>query len=240
MLERVTVDTAQIPGDGELVLARHGDDWAVQVGGQMLMSSRMHDSEIALAERALDLCEDPASVLVGGLGLGYTLRAVLDRVPDDAEVTVAELVPELVEWNRTHLAELNDQPLEDPRTCVVVGDVYDVIKRAPGRFDAILLDVDNGPSALTQAKNNRLYTDAGVRACRAALAPGGVLAVWSAGVNERYEQRLRRFGFDVELQRVPARVGSPSKHVLFIGVALHDSAQSAGVGRKRSRFSRSR
>jgi spermidine synthase len=132
-------------------------------------------------------------------------------------VTVAELVPELVEWNRTHLASLNDHPLDDPRCRVEVGDVFDTIKRSPGRFDVILLDVDNGPSALTQAKNQRLYVDAGVRACYAALAPGGVLAVWSAGPNAKYERRLERFGFEVDVERVSAREGSRASHVLFLG-----------------------
>ncbi len=217
MLEWVTVETARIPGGNEFVLGRHGDDWAVRVDGRMLMGNRMHDSEMALAERAIDRCDDPLSVLVGGLGLGYTLRAVLDQMPEDAEITVAELVPELVQWNRTHLAGLNDHPLDDPRCRVVVGDVHDTIKRPPRRYDVILLDVDNGPSALSQAKNQRLYSDAGVRACYAALERGGVLAVWSLGPNARYEHRLQRFGFDVDVQRVPARAGSRAKHVLFLG-----------------------
>jgi spermidine synthase len=180
------------------------------------MSNRMHDSEIALAEHAFDRADEPRHVLVGGLGLGYTLRAVLDIAADDASVTVAELVPELVEWNRQHLGPLNDHPLDDPRVHVAVGDVFDTLKRSRRTFDVILLDVDNGPQALAQEKNQRLYSDGGVRVCEAALTSGGVLGVWSAGPNARYERRLESFGFDVEVLRVAARTGSRAKHVLFL------------------------
>lgn len=218
MLSWTTVETARVADGGELVLARRGDDeWVVRIDQRLLMTNRMHDSEIALAERALEYLTDVQSVLVGGLGLGYTLRAVLDRVPENAEVTVVELVPELAEWNRKHLGALNEHPLDDPRCSVVIDDVFDLIKRSPGEFDVILLDVDNGPRALTQAKNQRLYDRAGVRACRKALRPGGVVGVWSAGPNAKYERQLQGNGFDVEVLRVHARVGSRAKHVLFLG-----------------------
>jgi spermidine synthase len=224
MLPWITVATARID-KSELVLARHGDDWVVRVGSRVLMTNRVHESEEALAEEALDRRvregeDEPARVLVGGLGLGYTLRAVLDAVGPDTSVTVAELVPDLVAWNRTHLAELNDHPLDDPRCEVVVGDVLDVIKRSPRTFDVILLDVDNGPEAISQAKNERLYGDAGVRACHAALVKGGVLAVWSAGPNARYERRLASHGFDVDIVRARARTGSRVRHVLFLGLRV--------------------
>jgi spermidine synthase len=156
-------------------------------------------------------------VLVGGLGLGYTLRATLDLLPEDGHVTVAELVPELVDWNRKHLYHLNDHALEDPRCEVVVGDVFDVISRRRRTFDVILLDVDNGPHALSQVKNQRLYGDGGTRACWNALRPGGVLGVWSAGPNAKYAARLARFGFAPEVLRVPARSGGRAAHVLFLG-----------------------
>ena len=195
MLESQTIDTARVEGGSEFVLARHDEEWIVRVDGRVLMSSRMHDSEEALAEHALERCDDPETVLVGGLGLGFTLRAVLDRVPEDARVTVAELVPELVGWNRTHLAELHDHSLDDPRCHVVVGDVFDHIKRSAKTYDVILLDVDNGPVALSSAKNQRLYSEYGVRACHQALRPAGVLAVWSSGPNARFERRLGRRRF---------------------------------------------
>lgn len=216
MLQWVTVATARV-GGSEFVLARHGNDWVVRVDGRMLMSNRVHDSEIALAEQAIARADDPRRILVGGLGLGYTLRAVLDVVEPEAEVTVAEVVPDLVDWNRRLLGDLNDHPLDDPRCQVVVGDVFDLIKRSPRKFDVILLDVDNGPMALAQATNQRLYGDAGVRACRDALAPGGVVGVWSAGPSAKYAARLERFGLDVEVRFEAARTGARGKHVLFLG-----------------------
>ena len=216
MLKWDTVERARIADGSELVLARHGDDWVIRFGERILMSNRMHDSEEALADKALERADEPRSVLVGGLGLGYTLRSVLDAVSESVDVTVAELVPELVNWNRTHLGGLADHPLDDPRCRVVVGDVFDLIKRSRDAYDVILLDVDNGPQALAQPKNQRLYGDPGVRACRAALRENGVLAIWSAGPNARYERKLTSFGFDVEVVRVAARAGSRARHVLFV------------------------
>ena len=220
MLESQTIETARVEGGSEFVLARHDQEWIVRVDGRVLMSSRMHDSEEALAEHALERCDDPETVLVGGLGLGFTLRAVLDRVSKDARVTVAELVPELVAWNRTHLAELHDHSLDDERCSVVVGDVYDHIKHSPRTYDVILLDVDNGPIALSSAKNQRLYAEYGVRACYQALRPGGVLAVWSSGPNARFERRLASNGFGVDVLRVAARKGSRARHVIFMAEHL--------------------
>lgn len=220
MLESQTIDSARIEGGSEFVLARHDEEWIVRVDGRVLMSSRMHDSEEALAEHALERCHDPKAVLVGGLGLGFTLRAVLDQVPADTKVTVTELVPELVGWNRTHLSQLNDQALDDPRVEVVVGDVYDTIKHSARSFDVILLDVDNGPVALSSAKNQRLYSEYGVRACHQALRADGVLAVWSSGPNARFERRLASAGFDVEVMRVAARKGARARHVIFMAERL--------------------
>jgi spermidine synthase len=217
MLEWETVDSAHLADGTEFVLARHDDDWVVRVAGRILMSSRMHDSEEALAERAIERVSDPHTVLVGGLGLGFTLRAVLDCVPDDSEVTVAELVPELVGWNRTHLGALTDHPLNDARCEVVVGDVLDTIKRSARKFDVILLDVDNGPVALSNVRNQRLYSDWGLLACHAALRPHGVLAVWSAGPNARFERRMANAGFKVDIMRVAARQGHRARHILFVG-----------------------
>jgi spermidine synthase len=216
MLKWDTVESARV-GNDEFVLARHGDDWVVRVDQRMLMSSRLYQSEIALAEHALERADAPQRVLVGGLGLGYTLRATLDLLPEDAHVTVAELVPELVDWNRRLLHHLNDNVLDDPRCEVVVGDAFDLIARSKRTFDVILLDVDNGPRALSQVKNQRLYSDGGTRACWNALTPGGVLAVWSAGPNAKYSARLARFGFRTETLRVPARTGGRAAHVLFLG-----------------------
>ena len=221
MLLWPTVETARFAGK-EFVLARHGDDWVVYVEQCVLMTNCWHDSEIALAEEAISRVKEARRILVGGLGLGYTVRAVLDRVSKDAEVTVAEFVPELVDWNRRILGALNDHPLDDPRCRVVVGDVFDVIRSSPGGFDVVLLDVDNGPRALSQVKNQQIYGDIGVRACHASLRPEGVLAVWSAGPNAKYAHRLERFAFDVEVLHVPARIGSRATHVLFLAKSRLD------------------
>lgn len=216
MLDWSAVATARV-GGSTFVLARNGDDWVVRVDERVLMSNRVHQSEITLAEVAIDRAEDPQHVLVGGLGLGYTLRAALDLLPPEGHVTVAELVPELVQWNREHLHELHDSALDDPRCEVVVGDVFELITRSKRTFDVMLLDVDNGPQALSQAKNQRLYGDSGTRACWEALTPGGVLCVWSANPNAKYAARLARFGFEPEVLRVPARAGGYTTHVLFLG-----------------------
>lgn len=186
--------------------------------GKSLMSSRMHGSEQALAALALRRLQVPdACVLVGGLGMGFTLRATLDLLPEDATVVVAELVPAVVEWNRGALGTLAGHPLRDARVQVEIGDVADTLHASPGGFDAVLLDVDNGPDAFTATTNARLYNDQGLAAARAALKAGGVLAVWSAWEDRRFEQRLRYAGFVVQIERVRGRLkkGGP-KHTIFL------------------------
>ena len=185
------------------------------------MSSRMHGSEEALATAAcrhLRTAEWP-QVLVGGLGMGFTLAATLSLLPPDAIVTVAELVPAVVEWNRGPLGACAGHPLNDRRVRVAVGDVGFILRGNPGRFDAILLDVDNGPAALTTPANQGLYDNAGVAASYVALRIGGVLAVWSAWDDRKFEQRLRFHGFAAQTDRVRARLkkGGPH-HTIFIGV----------------------
>jgi spermidine synthase len=220
MLDWPTVERTRIADGTEFVLGRHGDDWVIRCGLQILMSNRMHSSEESLAEIALARVASPRAVLVGGLGLGYTARAVLDGVSQEAEVTVQELVPELVDWNRRYLGMLADYPLADPRCRVVVGDVFDALNRSPATFDVILLDVDNGPQRLTQAKNQRLYGEGGIRACLAALRPNGILAVWSTAPNARYQRGLEKRAAEVEVLSVPARVGSKLQHTVFVAKRL--------------------
>ncbi|HSD22289.1 MAG TPA: hypothetical protein VLC54_19725, partial [Anaeromyxobacter sp.] len=203
MIPWETVDRARAPDGAELVLARRGDEWAVRAAGHVLMTSRAHGSEEALAAKALARAAAPRDVLVGGLGLGFTLRAALDRLPPGARVIVAELVPALVAWNRGLVAHLAGRPLDDPRVRVAPGDVLERIAGSAGAFDAILLDVDNGPAALAHPANDRLYGEAGVRACHTALRRRGVLAVWSAGQDARYLARLERAGFTAEAMVVP-------------------------------------
>jgi spermidine synthase len=219
MIDWPTVERARMADGTEFVLGHHRGDWVIRVGLQVLMSNRMHASEESLAELALARVGRPRAVLVGGLGLGYTARAVLDRVSAEAEVTVGELVPELVDWNHRYLGALAGHPLADPRCRLLVGDVFDTLRCSPASFDVILLDVDNGPRDLTQAKNQRLYGDGGVRACLAALRPSGVLAVWSSGPNARYQRALEKRAADVEVRSVPARVGSKLRHWVFIAKA---------------------
>ena len=203
-----------------MALTLRDTEYVILVGGKPLMSSRMHGSEEALAALA---CADARlrkhpRVLVGGLGMGFTLRATLDLLPPGATVIVAELVPAVVDWNRTHLAPLAGRPLDDPRVQVEMGDVGALLRRERAAFDAILLDVDNGPESFTTGSNDTLYDNAGVAAAHGALRKGGRLAVWSAWEDRKFEQRLRHYGFTVTVERVRARLkqGGP-RHTIFVG-----------------------
>ena len=219
MIEWPTVERTRIADGTEFVLGRFGEAWVIRVGPQILMSTRMHDSEEALAEVALGRVANPSAILVGGLGLGYTARAVLDRVAGDAVVTVLELMPELVDWNRRYLGALAGEPLLDPRCKIVVGDVFDTLRDSPAAFDVILLDIDNGPRGLYHPKNQRLYGEHGIGVCLAALRPGGILAVWSQGPSARYMRKLEKVATDVEMLTVPGRKGWSTRHVLFLAKA---------------------
>jgi spermidine synthase len=191
----------------------------IRVGGRELMSSRAHGSEEELAELACRPHAQAAAprVLVGGLGLGYTLRATLDILPRGARVVVAEIVSAVVEWNRGPLAPLAGRPLDDARVSVEGCDVAHLLRRGP-RWDAILLDVDNGPIALTRMANHVLYTQVGLGVAKAALRPGGTLAVWSAAPDRAFVTRLRKAGFTAEAVDVPARgVAGGPMHTIFVG-----------------------
>jgi len=207
--------------DGEdMRLTRQGSEYVILASGKPLMSSRMHGSEEALAAlgcRDARMRETPC-VLVGGLGMGFTLRATLDVLPPDATVVVAELVPAVVDWNHGPLGPLAGHPLKDPRVTIAIGDVAATLRSSTRRFDAILLDVDNGPAAFTASHNTGLYDDGGLAVVRRALKDGGVLAVWSAWEDRRFEQRLRHGGFVVQVERVRARLkkGGP-RHTIFLG-----------------------
>jgi spermidine synthase len=208
------------PDGTDMRLMRRDDEHVILADGKPLMSSRMHGSEEALARLACRGVRtlDRPRVLVGGLGMGFTLRAVLDLLPAAASVTVVELVPAVIDWNRAALGALAGHPLKDPRVRIEIADVGFTLRAHAGRFDVILLDVDNGPAAFTAAGNAALYDNAGVAAAHAALVPGGTLAVWSAWEDRKFEQRLRYHGFDVEVSRVRARLekGGP-KHTIFLG-----------------------
>jgi spermidine synthase len=200
------LDSATIPGDGgEMRLYRRGSEFSIRVGAYELMNSRVHGSEDALASLVCARFGDTRSrrILVGGLGMGFTLAAVLQHVGPASEVVIAELVPAVVAWHRGPLAVVSKGTLDDPRVAIREADVGEVIRNERGAFDAILLDVDNGPAGLTSKKNDRLYDAAGLRAAHAALRPGGMLAVWSAGPDERFTKRLRQASFETE--EVPVR-----------------------------------
>jgi len=200
------------PDGSEVVLYQHDRDFLIKAGGHELMNSRQHESELELARLGCaHLKERKApAVLVGGLGLGYTLRETLEMLGTGAEIVVGELLGDLVDWNRNQLCELNGNALKDKRVSVSVGDVLNIIAREEKRFDAILLDIDNGPSAMTDAANDRLYSREGIEACRNALRERGCLAVWSAEASKPFEKLLMRCGFHVRRFRVPAYKGSKS------------------------------
>ena len=207
------------PDGATLKLVRRGDEYLILADGAVLMSSRMHGSEEALASLACQLLRTlkQPCVLIGGLGMGFTLRATLDLLALDATVVVAELVPAVVEWNRGVLGPLAGHPLEDKRVVVKTGDVAVTLRAGRGQFDAVLLDVDNGPAAITASNNAGLYDERGIANVRAALKRDGVLAVWAAKDDRKFEQRLRDGGFDVQVHRVRARLkkGGP-RHTIFL------------------------
>jgi spermidine synthase len=204
----VLLDQVKVPGDGgEMKLYQRAFEFSISVKNEELMNSRMHGSEDALAEltcRQIAKRKDPR-ILIGGLGMGFTLGAALEHLGDHARVDVAELVPAVVQWNRTHLADLAGRPLDDPRVTVRESDVRLVIKEQAAAYDAILLDVDNGPDGLTHEGNDRLYTHGGLAAAKAALKPGGILGVWSAEPDKSFSKRLRGSGFSIAEVSVRAR-----------------------------------
>jgi spermidine synthase len=217
MKPRELIGTAQTPGGVELRLFRHDGDYVIAVDANELMNSRLGGSEEALAVMTIDrLCAGDPHLLVGGYGMGFTLRAALARLGPGARVTVAELVPEIIDWARGPMAELTAGCLDDPRVRLLAGDVAAEIAAADKRYDAILLDVDNGPSGLTRAANDRLYSRPGLAAAKAALRPGGVLAIWSAAPDAAFSRRLAEAGFKVEQATVRARSnGKGPRHIIW-------------------------
>ena len=207
------VDTAQLPGGGELLLWRRGDDYSIQFEDDELMGNQVRHSEEALATLVCErLSHRDGRILIGGLGMGFTLGAALSSLSPAAEVVVAELVPEIVKWARGPLAHLFQDHLVDPRLSLEMADVHDVIIRQEAAFDAILLDVDNGPDGMIHLPNERLYCNWGLRAARDALRPGGILAIWSAYTDDDFVDRLDDAGFDVEEVSIPALAGE--EHVI--------------------------
>ncbi|MDB4961089.1 MAG: hypothetical protein JWP01_1088 [Myxococcales bacterium] len=214
------VGRANVSG-GDLVLSRRGDEFAIRLRGAELMNSRAHQSEELLATLGCKPFREAPGVrvLIGGLGMGFTTRAALGALPADARIEVAELIPEVVAWNRGPLADLAGRPLDDPRVTVTVTDVAKVIGQADGSLHAILLDVDNGPDAFTAPGNAALYGAPGLKRARRALIRGGILAVWSVEDDKAFTGRLTGVGFAVEQHKVAPRTGSGARHVLWIAKA---------------------
>ncbi|MGF9692720.1 hypothetical protein AAIH46_07880 [Rhizobium sp. 0TCS1.26] len=222
MLPWIQLDTVRVPGDkSELRLKQRGQEFSIMLGANELMNSRLSGSEEALAVLAQERIRDRPKpvVLIGGLGMGFTLRAALAVLPADAKVVVAELVPAVVEWARGPMAEVFGGCLDDPRVSIHVGDVGELIRSSGAGFDAILLDVDNGPDGLTRTSNDSLYDHQGLRASHEALRKGGVLAVWSSGPDAKFTRRLKDSGFHAEAVKARASTKrSGARHVIWLAV----------------------
>lgn len=226
-----TVDVADIPGGGQLHLLKCGKEFSIQFGRDELMGSQDHVSEMALATLTGErLGRKDGHVLIGGLGMGFTLDAVLACWAAEALVTVAELVPQIVVWAKGPLAHLFKGNLTDPRVSLRLHDVHDVIAETPDRFDAILLDVDNGPDGFITPLNDRLYSHAGLSAAYAALKPGGLLSVWSSYADDCFAGRLEASGFDVDEIILPAYIGSTERwHNIWFAAKPAHSIPLSGV-----------
>lgn len=212
------IGMAELPDGGRLRLLRRGQDYSIRFGDNELMGNQVRHSEEALATLACQrIAERDARVLIGGLGMGFTLGAALRSLPLTAEIMVAELIPEIVDWAKGPLAHLFQDHLTDPRVVLELSDVHDVIASAAARFDAIMLDVDNGPDGLIHLANERLYCNWGLRTAHAALKPGGILAIWSAYSDDAFVARLQNNGFAVDEVEVPAVVdGENTIHTVWL------------------------
>lgn len=219
MKKSTLIDKAATPDGGVIALYEHDGSYTIRINGHELMSTRRHDSEEALATRACQPLRqhEKVRVLIGGLGFGFTLRAALHQLGADAQVVVAEIIPAVVSWNRNPAYPFGGPALADPRVQVCEQDVADVIQANPAGFDVILLDVDNGPCALSAKTNQYLYDTSGLRRTKAALRPGGCLGIWSAGDDPGFAKHMRQAGFRVDVQRAQAHASSRAAHVIFLG-----------------------
>lgn len=224
----LTVDVADIPGGGQLHLLRCGNEFSIQFGDDELMGSQDHVSEMALATLTSErLAHRDGHVLIGGLGMGFTLGAALKAWNPAACVTVAELVPKILKWANGPLSHLFGKSLADPRVNVRLMDVYDIIAEKQNCFDAIMLDVDNGPDGFITTCNDRLYSQSGLVAAYAALKPGGLLSVWSSYRDDDFAQRLETVGFVVDEIVMPAYTGSTERwHNIWFAAKADDQSSS--------------
>jgi len=214
------IDRATVPGQkGMVTLLKRGTEFSIRTPETELMNSRVHGSEDALAELTCSRLKKQTGVnmLIGGLGMGYTLAAALGQTDPDASITVSELIPAVVQWNRDGLGHLAHNPLNDSRVSVQTRDVADIIREKKSAWDAILLDVDNGPAGLTSKANDRLYSESGLKAAFHALCSNGIMAVWSSAIDEAFTRRLKKCGFKTEVKTVRARKsGKGSRHTIWL------------------------
>jgi spermidine synthase len=219
MKKWTAVDTALMPDGKTISLYEHDGSYSVRVGGAELMSTRRHASEERIAQLACAHAKAVSRprVLIGGLGFGFTLKAALSVLPSDATVVMAEILAAVVAWNRNPSFPLAADALADRRVMVLQKDVAEIIRESRGAFDAIVLDVDNGPAALSTEGNRRLYTAKGLRAIRTALRPRGCMAIWSAAPDPAFERLLAHAGFAVDVERCRPRANSGGWHTIFVG-----------------------
>ncbi len=214
------LDRSEVSGhEGEITLRKRDTEFSIRIAGKELMNSRRHGSEDALAELTCRRIKRKSGlrILIGGLGMGYTLAAALENSEPNTRITVSELIPAVVRWNREYLGHLAGMPLDDSRVSVEEEDVGETIRKRKFIWDAILLDVDNGPDGLARKANDRLYGRAGLRASFSALRPGGILAVWSSGSDEAFTRRLKQCGFQTETITVRARKsGKGGRHIIWL------------------------
>ena len=218
MIPWTLLGSAEIPGDGsEMRLYQRGDEFSIRVGNYELMNNKVHGSEVELATLVCSRIKGPMRALIGGLGMGYTLMEMLARVSKDSEVVISELVPEVVAWHRGPLRVVSGSTLDDPRVRIREEDVGRIIRSEKQAFDAILLDVDNGPRALTAKGNDKLYSVAGLKAAHSSLRPGGILAIWSSGRDPAFVKRMQHNGFVVEEIAVASRKGNKGpRYVIWL------------------------
>jgi spermidine synthase len=234
MIPWVQLDSAKTPDGGqELRLKRRGSEFSIMLGANELMSSRLSGSEEALARLSCERLADrlQPEILIGGLGMGFTLRAALAGLGDDARIIVAELIPAVVAWARGPMAEVFGGCLDDPRVTIREADVGQIIRSQAWACDAILLDVDNGPEGIVHKANDALYGAAGLGAARAALKPGGVLAVWSQAPDSGFTRRLKQAGFAVDEVKVRANGKRGARHVIWIATNAQQAALQSKGGR---------
>ena len=216
-----TIEKAVSPDGTQLELVEHDGEYVIKADNLPLMGTRMHFSEVELARVVCERLKPGAKVMIGGLGIGYTLRSALDLMPSDGTAMQVELAPEIIEWNRGPLGPCADHPLDDPRVDLVQDDVANVIRKARNSFDAIMLDVDNGPSPQIDERNGWLYTDPGLQAIRRALRGDGGVAIWSAYDVPQFPAQMRHNGFRSDYHRIHAHKGHKGKggthHVIFTG-----------------------